>query len=163
MKLGFAVLFGDENLLFVREAVFEDFEGIADFNVRMAEETEGKVLDRSVVREGVKAVLADKLRGFYLLAEDGKSGRVVGQLMVTFEWSDWRNKVFWWIQSVYVDRKYRKRRVFSRLFEAVCGMALSQKNVAGLRLYVEKDNDSAKQVYESLGMKESYELYEKTL
>ena len=151
--------------MLIRKARVEDFEGIADFNIQMAEETEGKILNRSIVREGVKAFLTNKLRGFYLLAEDAENGKVlVGQLMVTFEWSDWRNKVFWWIQSVYVDKKYRKRRVFSSLFETVCRMALSQKNVAGLRLYVEKDNDSAKQVYESLGMKKtSYELYEKTL
>jgi len=84
--------------------------------------------------------------------------------MVTFEWSDWRNKKFWWIQSVYVDKKYRNKKVFSQLFGTVTKMALSEKSVCGLRLYTSKNNYSAKQVYESLGMKKtSYEIYEKFL
>jgi len=151
--------------LLIRKGRLDDFEEIAEFNIQMAEETEGKILDGNIVREGVEAFLKNELKGFYLLAEDDENDRMLaGQLMVTFEWSDWRNKDFWWIQSVYVDRKYRKRRVFSRLFDTVCRMALSQKNVAGLRLYVEKHNNSAKRVYESMGMKKtSYEVYEKIL
>ena len=151
--------------MLIRKGRLDDFEGIAEFNIQMAEETEGKILDGNIVREGVEAFLKNELKGFYLLAEDDENDRMLaGQLMVTFEWSDWRNKDFWWIQSVYVDRKYRKRRVFSRLFDTVCRMALSQKNVAGLRLYVEKHNNSAKRVYESMGMKKtSYEVYEKIL
>jgi ribosomal protein S18 acetylase RimI-like enzyme len=84
--------------------------------------------------------------------------------MVTYEWSDWRDKNFWWIQSVYVDKEYRNRKIFSKLFRAVAQMALSTISVDGLRLYVKEDNNSAKQVYESLGMKKtSYEIYEKSL
>jgi ribosomal protein S18 acetylase RimI-like enzyme len=133
--------------------------------MKMAKETEGKTLDRNIVREGVKTVLSNELKGFYLLAEENEGARVIcGQLMVTFEWSDWRNKYFWWIQSVYVDKKYRNKKVFSHLYRAVIEMALSDGSVGGLRLYVEKHNDSAKRVYESLGMKKTpYEIYEKSL
>jgi GNAT superfamily N-acetyltransferase len=149
----------------IRKAKLEDLERIADFNIQMAEETEDRVLDRNIVREGVKEVLKNESKGFYLIAEDNKKGKTLtGQLMVTYEWSDWRNKVFWWIQSVYVDKKYRKQKVFSGLFDAISSIALSQKNVTGLRLYVEKNNNSAKQVYKKLGMNETpYEIFEKTL
>jgi ribosomal protein S18 acetylase RimI-like enzyme len=153
------------NLLRIRKARLEDLDRIVDFNVQMAEETEGKLLDRNIVREGVEAILKDEAKGFYLLSEYNKSGKILaGQLMVTFEWSDWRNKDFWWIQSVYVDKEYRNKGVFSRLYRTVTKMALSEESVGGLRLYVEKNNDSAKQVYESLGMeKTAYEIYEKSL
>ena len=131
----------------------------------MAKETEEKSLDRKIVLKGVQTVLSNESKGFYLLAEDNEGPRiVVGQLMVTYEWSDWRNKNFWWIQSVYVDKKYRNKKVFSKLFTAAAKMALSTGSVDALRLYVEKNNNSAKQVYESLGMtKTSYEIYEKSL
>jgi ribosomal protein S18 acetylase RimI-like enzyme len=152
-------------LLLIRKAKHEDIEKIAEFNVQMAKETEGKILNKKVVQEGVRAVLKNKIKGFYLIAEDNKATKLlVGQLMVTFEWSDWRNKNFWWIQSVYVDKKYRNKKVFSQLFRTVTKMALSEKNVYGLRLYTNKNNYSAKQVYKSLGMKKtSYEIYEKFL
>jgi ribosomal protein S18 acetylase RimI-like enzyme len=152
-------------LLRIRKARLEDLERIVDFNIQMAEETEGKILDRNIVREGVKAILKNKAKGFYLLSEYNKSGKVLaGQLMVTFEWSDWRNRNIWWIQSVYVDKKYRNKKVFSRLYGTVTKMALSEESVGGLRLYVEKNNNSAKKVYESLGMeKTAYEIYEKSL
>jgi ribosomal protein S18 acetylase RimI-like enzyme len=156
---------GDEKSLLIRKAKFEDLERIVDFNIQLAKETEEKILDTNIVREGVKTVLNNKSKGFYVVAEDNKGARiVVGQLMVTFEWSDWRNKNIWWIQSVYVDKKYRNKKVFFKLFGAVAKMALSTKSVDGLRLYVEKNNNTAKQVYESLGMeKTSYEIYEKSL
>ena len=152
-------------MLLIRKAKLEDLERISDFNIQMAKETEAKILDKNIVQKGVKAVLNNKIKGFYLIAEDNKDTKiVVGQLMVTFEWSDWRNKNFWWIQSVYVDNEYRNKKVFSQLFRTVTKMALSEKNVCGLRLYTNKNNFSAKQVYESLGMKKtSYEIYEKFL
>jgi GNAT superfamily N-acetyltransferase len=151
--------------LLIREAKLEDFERIVDFNIKMAKETEGKILDKNVVRKGVKSVLQNKIKGFYLIAEDNIATKVlVGQLMVTFEWSDWRNKNFWWIQSVYVDKKYRNKKVFSQLFRTISEIALSKESVCGLRLYVKKHNNYAKQVYESLGMKKTpYEIYEKPL
>jgi len=152
-------------LLLIRKAKLEDLERITDFNIQMAKETEAKILDKNIVQKGVKSVLNNKIKGFYLIAENNKDTKiVVGQLMVTFEWSDWRNKNFWWIQSVYVDNKYRNKKVFSQLFRTVIKMALSEKNVYGLRLYTNKNNYSAKQVYESLGMKKtSYEIYESSL
>jgi GNAT superfamily N-acetyltransferase len=151
--------------LLIRKARFEDWGRIVDFNLQMAKETEGKILDENVVREGVKAVLDNKSRGFYLLAENDKGTKIiVGQLMITFEWSDWRNSNIWWIQSVYVDKKSRNRKVFSQLFNTVAEMALSEKSVGRLRLYVREDNNSAKQVYESLDMtKTPYEIFEKSV
>jgi ribosomal protein S18 acetylase RimI-like enzyme len=151
--------------LHIRKAKLEDLESIADFNIQMAKETEGKSLDRNIVLEGVQTVLNNKSMGFYLVAEDTDGTRmVVGQLMVTYEWSDWRNKNFWWIQSVYVDRKHRNKKVFSELFGAIAKMASSTRSVGGLRLYVKENNYYAKQVYESLGMKKTfYEVYEKSL
>ena len=156
---------GDEYFLLIRKAKLEDLERIVDFNIQMAKETEGKILDKNIVRIGVKVVLENKIKGFYLMAEDNQGTKTLGgQLMVTFEWSDWRNKNIWWIQSVYVDKKYRNKKVFSQLYRTVTKMALSEKSVGGLRLYVEKHNNSAKQVYESLGMKKTpYEIYEKSL
>jgi ribosomal protein S18 acetylase RimI-like enzyme len=151
--------------LLIRKAKLEDLERIVDFNIQMAKETEEKILKKIVAREGVKAVLNNELKGFFLLAEENKGEKkICGQLMITFEWSDWRNKNIWWIQSVFVDKNYRNRKVFSKLFKFVTKMALSEKEVGGLRLYVEEHNDSAKQVYESLGMKKTpYEIYEKWL
>jgi GNAT superfamily N-acetyltransferase len=151
--------------LLIRKARFEDWGRIVDFNLQMAKETDGKILDENVVREGVKAVLDNKSRGFYLLAENDEGTKIiVGQLMITFEWSDWRNSNIWWIQSVYVDKKFRNRKVFSQLFNTVAEMALSEKSVGRLRLYVREDNNSAKQVYESLDMtKTPYEIFEKSV
>lgn len=152
-------------MLLIRKAKLQDLERIVDFNLQMAKETEGKILDKNIVKKGVKAVLSNEILGFYLIAENSKDVNIlVGQLMVTFEWSDWRNKNFWWIQSVYVDKKYRNKKVFSQLFRTITKLALSKKNICGLRLYVEKHNNSAKQVYETLGMKKTaYEIYEKFL
>ena len=151
--------------MLIRKAKLEDLEGIVDFNIQMAKEMEGKIIDENVVREGVKAVLNNYLKGFYIVAEENTGDKILGgQLMVTFEWSDWKNKIIWWIQNVYVDKKYRNKKVFSQLYRSVAKMASSGKNVAGLRLYVEKHNDYAKQVYESLGMKKTpYEIYEISL
>ena len=133
--------------------------------LKLLRETEGKIIAKNVTREGARAVLVDELKGFYLVAEENKSSKkIIGQLMVTFEWSDWKNKNIWWIQSVYIDKKYRNKKVFSQLYKTVTKIALSKKNVGGIRLYVEKQNILAKRVYESLGMKKTpYEIYEKIL
>jgi GNAT superfamily N-acetyltransferase len=151
--------------LIIRKAKLEDLEQIVDFNIQMAKETEEKILEKNVTRGGVEAVLNNESKGFFLLAEENKGeNEICGQLMITYEWSDWRNKNIWWIQSVFVDKNFRNKKVFSKLFKFVTKMALSEKGVGGLRLYVEKHNKSAKQVYESLGMKKTpYEIYEKWL
>ena len=125
----------------------------------MAQETEGLALDADVVRPGVAAVLADDALGFYLVAE--VDGQAAGQLMVTYEWSDWRNGLFWWIQSVYVRLEFRRRGVYSALHRHVAQAAREAGGVCGIRLYVEQDNTIAQQVYESLEMHRTrYQMYE---
>lgn len=143
----------------VREARKSDLDSIVDFNIRLARESEDKSLEPSVVREGVRRLLADPGLGRYLVATD--EDRVVGQLMHTFEWSDWRCGMFWWLQSVYVAHEYRRAGVFSALFEQLLAMAREAGNVCGLRLYVENDNLAAQQTYERRDMRDpGYQIRE---
>ncbi|HLP44977.1 MAG TPA: GNAT family N-acetyltransferase [Candidatus Deferrimicrobium sp.] len=143
----------------IRKAELRDVKIIAEFNIRVAKETENKVLDPEIALLGAKAIIKDPHKGFYLVAE--MKGEIVGQLMVTNEWSDWRNKLFLWIQSVYVKADFRKQGIFTALFHYLKDIARYKKNVAGLRLYVEKSNDIAHKVYEELGMViPSYDIYE---
>ncbi|MEI2726245.1 MAG: GNAT family N-acetyltransferase [Verrucomicrobiota bacterium] len=107
----------------------------------------------------MRALLKDATKGIYFVAE--ADGAVIGQLLITYEWSDWRNGYFWWIQSVYVAAKFRSEGVFRTLFGHVQKLAKSRRNVCGLRLYVEKNNRRARQAYDRLGMKHThYEIYE---
>jgi GNAT superfamily N-acetyltransferase len=147
----------------VRRATADDAETIARFNEAMAEETEGKPLDPDTVRSGVRAMMeAPDDRGFYLVAE--RDGRIVGSLMITTEWSDWRNGMFWWIQSVYVRPEARRQGVYSALHGQVRQRAATDEEACGLRLYVERRNRSARETYEALGMSETaYRLYEEML
>ena len=125
----------------------------------MALETEDMALDPATVGPGVEAVLADSSLGFYLVAEI--DGHPAGQLMVTYEWSDWRNGLWWWIQSVYVRPEYRRRGVYSALHRHVADEARASGGVCGLRLYVEQENTTAQQVYRSLEMYPTrYHMYE---
>ncbi len=143
----------------VREAVEGDIATIAAFNRAMAVETEGKELEPAVVLEGVAAIVRRRELGFYLVAEVGEA--ITGQLMITTEWSDWRNGFFWWIQSVYVKPEFRRVGVYSKLYERVREMALAAGDVKGIRLYVAKENIPAQRVYERLGMGDSgYLMYE---
>lgn len=143
----------------IRQATPEDGPVIAAFNAMMALETEHRLLDQRVLRKGVEAILADPAKGVYYVAES--AGTVVGQLMITFEWSDWRNGTFWWIQSVFVREEYRGKGVFKALFQLVEAEAKKHPGVCGLRLYVEEKNARAKKTYEHLSMKRTpYELYE---
>ena len=148
----------------VRAAEPSDAPSIVEFNQRMAEETEGKRLATEILSAGVAAVFADKRRGFYVVAEN-EFKEVVGCLLITFEWSDWRNALFWWIQSVYVRADYRGKGVYRRLYERVKEMAgENEPPVCGFRLYVEKENEVAQNVYEKLGMEECvYLMYEEML
>jgi ribosomal protein S18 acetylase RimI-like enzyme len=145
----------------VRAAEPSDAPIIVEFNQRMAEETEGKRLETEVLSAGVAAVFADRERGFYVVAEN-EFKEVVGCLLVTFEWSDWRNRLFWWIQSVYVRADYRGRGIYRRLYLRIKEMARENETpVCGFRLYVEKENETAQKVYERLGMRETvYKMYE---
>ena len=132
---------------------------IAAGNRAMAAETEGLELDPARVLDGVKAVMADAAKGFYTVAE--AEGRVVGQMMITFEWSDWRNGTFWWIQSVYVQPDFRRQGVFRKLYHHILEQARADGGVCGVRLYVEGKNHGAQRTYERLGMRRtSYGVYE---
>jgi GNAT superfamily N-acetyltransferase len=149
--------------IIIRRAEIQDAELISRFNIELAKETEDIELDNNVVLEGVKAVITNSDKGFYLIAKNVKD-KIVGQLMVTFEWSDWRNKYFWWIQSVYVEKGYRKQKIFYNLFRRLIEIAKSKKDIFGLRLYVEKHNEKAKAVYSNLGLKITpYEVFELSL
>ena len=127
----------------------------------MAKETEERTLDLQRLREGTQAVFDDPTRGFYIVAEAPDAGVVVGQLLVTFEWSDWRNANFWWIQSVYVDPAWRRRGVYRRMHQAVVEQGKARMDVCGIRLYVEGENEIAKHAYDRVGMSRSvYEVFE---
>jgi ribosomal protein S18 acetylase RimI-like enzyme len=143
----------------VRAGEARDLEAIAGFQVEMAAETEGKPLALEVVTRGVRAALADPAKGRYLVAE--RAGRVVASLMLTREWSDWRDGWFWWIQSVYTVPDERGHGVYRALYARVLEEARAEPDVRGVRLYVEVENQLAQQVYERLGMQRtSYRLYE---
>ncbi|HEX7373618.1 MAG TPA: GNAT family N-acetyltransferase [Steroidobacteraceae bacterium] len=133
-----------------RPAEARDLDFIADGNSAMAFETEHKRLDPPTVRRGVQAAFDDPGRGRYFVAEI--DGQVVGQMMITYEWSDWRNGVFWWIQSVYVVPQARRKGVFRALYDHVERLARNSAGVCGLRLYVEHDNIRAQQTYLGCGM-----------
>ncbi|MGC3968787.1 MAG: GNAT family N-acetyltransferase [Pirellulales bacterium] len=145
----------------LRDAVIADAATIADFNCRLAWETEHKRLDPATIAAGVTAVLERPELGRYFVAEDDKKGMIIGQLMITYEWSDWRNGQFWWIQSVFVRVDWRGCGVFRRLYEHVTSLARATPGVCGLRLYVDHANSRAQVVYEDLGMENvGYLFYE---
>jgi GNAT superfamily N-acetyltransferase len=136
--------------LTVRAATLADVPIIVEFNRRLAQESEGKILDPAVLTIGVTAALVDPHKALYFLAE--RQGTVVGQLSITFEWSDWRNGWLWWIQSVYVRGDARRQGVFRALYEHVYQTAKHNPEVIGLRLYVERENHSAQKTYVDMGM-----------
>lgn len=143
----------------VRKASAGDANSLVEFNIAMAMETEQKTLNRSRIEPGVKAVFDHPEYGFYLVAESGD--RIVGSLMVTSEWSDWRNSLFWWIQSVYVIPEFRRKGVYRTMYRAIKVMADEQEGVCGFRLYVEKENIRAQKTYATLGMEEThYKMFE---
>ena len=129
----------------------------------MARETEGRALDRDRLRRGTLAVLRSPEKGFYLVAEGSSKAErpMVGQLMVTYEWSDWRNATFWWIQSVYVIPRWRRRGVYRRMHEFVLNEARSRGDVCGVRLYVEEKNSAAQAAYARVGLAHApYRVFE---
>lgn len=141
----------------IRPARLSDAEALAAYNEAMAWETERKRLDPSTIRAGVRAVLADATKGRYFVACEGseETGRVVGQVMHTREWSDWRNGDVWWLQSVYVHPDMRGRGAFRALLQHVLDLAHRTPDVVGVRLYVERENDPAKAVYRKLGFEDA--------
>jgi len=149
--------------LTVRSATRDDVESLVAFSAAMAWETEQRRLDEARLREGTLSLLRTPSLGFFMVAEvrDSDRPRLIGQLMITYEWSDWRNGVFWWIQSVYVDPPWRRRGVFRQMHKAVIASAKAAPDVCGVRLYVEQDNQTAQSVYRRLGLSPSaYKVYE---
>lgn len=146
----------------IRLAQKKDAPALVEFNQAMALETEGKRLDSMILKSGVEAVFDDEKKGFYVVAES--ENEIIGGLMVTFEWSDWRNNWFWWIQSVYILPDFRGQGIYRLLYEFVKEKAEESDNVCGFRLYVERENARARKVYERLGMDEShYLMYEEMI
>ena len=159
-----------------RRAKFADTERIAAFQQAMALETEGKTLDPETLRQGIAAVVQDARKGFYIVAvasgdasgaddvyaQDAVAQQVVGSLLITYEWSDWRNATFWWIQSVYVASRLAAHGRLSQYVRLCSRYAVNaRKDICGIRLYVERANAVAQQTYANLGMRKShYDLYE---
>jgi ribosomal protein S18 acetylase RimI-like enzyme len=145
--------------ILIRSARPEDAPLIVDFQLRMARETEDLELDLATVTAGVEAVFADPRKAAYYVAERG--GQVIGGLMTTFEWSDWRNGVILWIQSVYVIAEERGRGIYRALYEHLKRRVEEDPGLKGIRLYVDKRNAAAQAVYERLGMsREHYDTFE---
>lgn len=134
----------------IRNATTADASTIADYNNRLAEETEARSLDPVLIGPGVEAIIADLSKGRYWVAVAGDE--IIGQIAVTYEWSDWRNGMMWWISSVYVNSDHRRRGVYSSLYRHVESQAKSDPEVIGIRLYVEKENKKAQETYKKLGM-----------
>ena len=146
-------------MLEVRKATLKDKKEIISFQQLMALETEDHVLDEKVLNDGVAAILTDASKGYYYIAL--QAGTVIGCLMITFEWSDWRNGNVWWIQSVFVKPSSRRQGVFTRMYEQIKREVLSRTDAIGIRLYVFRENHSAKQVYNKIGMSgDRYEVFE---
>ena len=136
--------------LIVRKAHAGDSQVIADYNTRLARESEVKCLESNTIAAGVRTVLSRPEYGQYFLAE--REDEIVGQVLITHEWSDWRNGLFWWIQSVYVPVEYRRSGVFSELYRHITELAKESSEVCGVRLYVEGENTPAHRTYRALGM-----------
>ena len=137
----------------------EDINSLVDFNIKMAKETENKILNKKIVTKGVSEVLTDTTLGYYVIAKNKNT--ILGSLMITYEWSDWRNGMFWWIQSVYVEKEYRQQGVYKKMYSYIKDKALKDNSCTGIRLYVEQENKIAQSVYTKLEMKEThYKLFE---
>jgi len=145
--------------MIIRKAVAADAAIITKFNIDLAFETEALHLEPACISAGVQALLKDSAKGSYFVAE--LDGKVVGQVMITFEWSDWRNSNIWWLQSVFVDPAYRGRGVFAALFRQVEKLARGGEEICGLRLYMHEANTRARSAYHRLGMTETkYRVFE---
>jgi len=150
----------------IRRATPADVETISAFNAALARETEGRRLDGPLLRAGVESLLQDAIKGWYAVAVsqslDADQPRIIGQILVTFEWSDWRNGYFWWLQSLYVEQDYRQQGVFRQLYNYVYEQAQANpEKVCGFRLYVERENHQAHHAYAHIGFQETaYQMHE---
>lgn len=148
--------------ILIRKAERRDASIIAKFNIAMALETENKTLEPETIQAGVLSLFEQPQAGFYVVAEVDQE--IAGCLMITFEWSDWRNGTFWWVQSVYVAPDFRRMGLYSTLYLSIKEMAKDEQNICGFRLYVDKDNVAAQKTYEKLGMEPMhYLMYEETV
>jgi GNAT superfamily N-acetyltransferase len=142
-----------------RDANLRDLLDIVEFQIAMARETEEITLNRHICTRGVEAVFEDRSLGRYFVAEQGSN--LIASLLITPEWSDWRNGVVWWIQSVYVRPEFRRRGIYAGLYQHVKRLAENNETVKGIRLYVDKRNSAAQEVYARLGMNgEHYKVFE---
>jgi GNAT superfamily N-acetyltransferase len=142
-----------------RDAVAGDRDAIVDFQIAMARETEDVALDRDTCMRGVAAVFAEPAHGRYYVAESG--AEVIASLLITYEWSDWRNGVVWWIQSVFVEAALRGEGVYAGLYAYVQSLVNADPAIKGIRLYVDRRNSRAQQVYARLGMNgDHYSVFE---
>ncbi|MDH4082848.1 MAG: GNAT family N-acetyltransferase [Nitrospira sp.] len=147
----------------IRPAGQDDTNTITGFNAAMALETEQRHLDQATLRDGIRSLLSHPEYGFYIIAERSplNENQPIGQMMITFEWSDWRNGVFWWIQSVYVVPGQRGQGVYHAMHRHILDKAGKDQRVCGIRLYVARDNHQAHAAYQRVGLVRSpYELYE---
>lgn len=143
----------------IREATEKDIPSIIDFQLKMALETENITLDIATLTQGIRKLFKDPTKGRYYVAEE--SNEVIGCLMTTFEWSDWRCGNVIWIQSVYIAATHRSKGVYKKMYEHIQQMVMTDPDLRGIRLYVDKTNKPAQQVYERLGMNgEHYQVYE---
>jgi hypothetical protein len=143
----------------IREASVNDIGILADFQLKLASESEGIVLNKNIVTDGLTALINDRSKGVYYLALDEETP--VGCHLITYEWSDWRNGMVWWLQSVYVVETYRNKKVFNTMFANIQRMINADPTILGLRLYVDKSNTIAQKVYSRLGMNgDHYTVYE---
>jgi GNAT superfamily N-acetyltransferase len=149
----------------IRPATMADVDTISAFNAALARETEARTLDRQLLQAGVETILQDPSKGWYAVAvssHDSAQSKIVGQILITYEWSDWRNGNFWWLQSLYVEPQYRQQGVFRQLYDYVHGQAQANtEKVCGFRLYVERDNQQAHDAYAHIGFqKTAYQMHE---
>jgi GNAT superfamily N-acetyltransferase len=146
-------------MISIRKATVADIPSLATFQQKLAQETENVMLDSAILHKGLQAMFDDPSKGFYNVVED--NGVVIGCHMITYEWSDWRNGLVWWLQSVYVIESYRKQGIFKLMYENIVRIIRENSSLIGLRLYVDKSNARAMKVYESMGMNgEHYTVYE---
>jgi ribosomal protein S18 acetylase RimI-like enzyme len=143
----------------IRKGELRDINSIVEFQMRMAMETENLKLDENVLRKGVKAVFENPERGHYYIAESETN--VMGSMLTTYEWSDWRNGTIVWLQSVYILPEYRGQKLFSKMYDFVKHIFEKDASIQGIRLYVDKTNLHAQKVYKSIGMtNEHYHMFE---
>ena len=146
-------------MIIIRPARFQDIGVIAGFQSGLARETENVTLDQDILFAGIESLLKDPAKGIYYIAE--VDGKAIGCFLITYEWSDWRNGTVWWLQSVYVMPTHRQQGVFKKMYDHIIGSISGDPAVTGLRLYVDKSNSRAQNVYRSLGMNgDHYTVFE---